>query len=594
MNENKEDTSTWNAPLSSGLIKEGFNDDSTAFPVLYMKEKLENMRENKEIMKMEENKPNIFEQTNYKNIELFETIHEPFIESLKKSRGVKWKRKQARKRLKKKKKKKITSCAAITQSKNDKKDPVKELKRIYRECCDGIAAGVHYEKIPTELSGELNDKKSEKYITSQHSKWLQLRVGEFFVVMFTMVMTFSIMFYSTKTFETDYSSPFRILDAGGDGIVNALGAGVKNVFGALNVILELFLQDVISPFIFLLKTGFVFVPAVCNGFGLNKYPHLFFILVFGVFFGLIWAIYKKFDWFLKMFFDSFKWKINPTMFILVFVNIVISFIMKMIKPDNMFDEIFYRPKSLGALIVLLISVFVRILIALFLVPLAQMFFGFGFLLLFLIFPIFIFGLKMEKKPNAMTGGGDDFGSDMGSMFSSLAKGTSGLTELASGMPNIPNINDLASGANTSFSNDYNNIKNIGSNILSASDKIKDKKKDYWLKNLKTNNMSTENENLQESIFPILLSMPNLLKTSQMDITQKPNENPEWYEKYGLLFLQNIVYIIFMIFFIIHTASAAKLTTGIKSKFYSVYAFLNSAMVFVLLLVMYYNSNPQTS
>jgi hypothetical protein len=390
MNENKEDTneSTWNAPfLSASSNTEGFStdNDSTAFPILYMKQKLENMKENKK----EEIKQNIFEQTNYKNIELFETIHkkihEPFQEPLRrKPRGLKWKLRNSKKKMKRKSKSK---CDAISQKAKDKKNPVKEFKRIYKEICDWVAAIIGHNKTPDELVGNETDKKSEKFISGQNSKWLQSRVGEYFVVLFTMVITFSTMFYSTETFKTKYSNPLETIED-----IGKRAAFIKPIHD----ILMLFLEDVLAPFVILLNVGLNVIPSFCNLSGLFKTPHIMFIVLFGIFFGLMWAIYKKFDWFLNMFLTSFQWKMNTIMFILVFVYIFVDIVSSMSDPSNW-------PRTRIQFIILLIKIVIRILIALFLVPISQMFFGFGFLLLFFIFPVFIIFFKksedeMTEKP----------------------------------------------------------------------------------------------------------------------------------------------------------------------------------------------------
>ena len=370
LDEEDEPESTWNAPIQLPSSKEeGFENESTAFPVTYMKNKLENMRKPQKDIDGEEVEPNIFEQTNYKNIELFMTIgtiHEN-LENESEPTG-----------------EPVSKCDEIAQKEKDKKNPAKELKQIFIDCCDGVAAGVEYRKIPDNLSGDITDKKSQKYISSQNSRWLQSRMGEFFVLLIAMITTFSVMFYSSKTFESNYYNPMTILND-----VQSNASWIQ----PLNSILELLLKDVTVPFTFLLSLGINTIPSFCNTSGLPKNPHYLFIVVFGIFFGLIWAIYQKIDWFLSMFFNAFEWKPNMIMFALVLVHILINIVAKIINPNGIFEQIFYRPKEFGGLFVLFLIIAIRILIALFLIPIAQMSFGFGFIFLFFVFPLFIGFLK---------------------------------------------------------------------------------------------------------------------------------------------------------------------------------------------------------
>lgn len=588
MNKTEDDEHTnisvWNAPFpSTSSSKEGFDMDST-FPVLYMKQKIENMRENRRWR--EEKKPNIFEQTNYKNIELFETIQETF-------------KKSSKKPSKKIKKKKSNTKNTLTNIRNINKsnNPVSITKQVFKGCCDEIAALLQYAKTVNQLSGEINDTTSEKYITTRNSKWLQERVGETFVVIMTLVMSFSIMFYSTKTFECKYNNPLNILND-----IQAKSAWIQ----PFNIILELFLQDVTAPFTILLKTGFDFVPKLCNNAGLSQYPHFLFVILFGILFGFIWEIYQNIDWFLTMFFDSFKWKINPIMFALVMAHIFVRIVIKMIKPDNMFDEIFYRPTSLGGLAVLGLWILIRLLIALFLVPIAQMFFGFGFLLFFFFFPVCISFFKNSESIiniNKTLGGG---------AFDTLTK--SFADKMPQNIPNIPkNLSNL-SNIPIITSNLSDGIKMIPTKISETSTAMNTKTDDYWLKSSKLSCHINNTEYLLDSVFPILFSIPLLLKFSQIDITQnaeikydddemrflsnvftnwkiKYQENDpdlSWFEYVKLFLLRNIISIIFIIFFITHTVTAANhISTSqvFPANFYIIYTILNSIMIVYFLYFM---------
>lgn len=723
MNENeekKEDTNTsiWNAPfpLESSNI-EGFvnENDSGAFPVLYMKNKLENMRENKkDTINEKGSTQNIFEQTNYKNIELFETIHEsvfePFKESLRrKPRGLKWKVKNLNKKRKNKRKNKTkkTSCATISQKTKNKKNPVKEFKRIYTDAFDWVAAQVSYRETPDKLSEkETGTQKSEKYISGQNSKWLKTRVGEYFVVIFTIIITFSTMFYSTETFKTKYSNPLETIKD-----IGKRAAFIKPIYD----ILEIFLKDVLAPFIFLLNVGLNIIPMFCNLTGLFKRPHIMFIILFGIFFGLIWEINKKFSWFLNMFLTSFKWKINGTMFILVFVNIFVDFVTEMTDPTNW-------PRSTIQAVIVLIALILRILIALLLVPIAQMFFGFGFLLLFFIFPVCIIFFKksedemknsppplpklsdisdvfkiadeftellstpdifvgkfkvfndiitpltgilnksyvkeiknivlnpsvsqLVKLPQIIMANESDL-KKIPEMFDKVPEKLKNIditimSELSKIIPDIKsfgNISDLES-LTANITNLTNNsglgqlinptklegFKSIVAKIVNTIDKIKQIQYptsitegiDLVKKITTAPCVDAKDEHIPNSLFPILIGIPTLLRFSKQNITENngivyDNTISDWVFNKNLkyqtndpplsrfafiqLFLsRNVISIVFFIFFVTHLVNAAKFIPPTNSMFYIMYTIINAFVAFayflyVIVMSFWYHAFP---
>ena len=246
--EEESRKTTWNAPPILPSVQKG-GDEDTTFPVIYMKQKLESMSETKE-----DHEPTIFEKNNYKNIELFETIHENF----KKARSVKWKIKNTKNKMRKKRSNKRnssntpkSSCDKQAQKRKAKQNPVSVLHKIYVDSCDGVTAGIMYRESLDEVSDE-NKMKMEPC-----SKWLQSKVGEFFVVFFTIIMTLSIMFYSSGTFQTSYRNPLNIIKD-----IEKTASWIQPIYAVLDVLL----QDVLAPFTILLNIGLNVVPSFCNAF----------------------------------------------------------------------------------------------------------------------------------------------------------------------------------------------------------------------------------------------------------------------------------------------------------------------------------------
>ena len=488
-----------------------------------------------------------FKKNNFKNIELFETIQETF----KKARSLKWKIKNLKKKSKKKSKN-VSNCSDNAKKARDKKNPVYAIKDIYKRACDGVTSIIMYQQpLPQELSS------AEYKNMIQGSKWLQSRVGEFFVVLFTMIITFSVMFYSTDRFIKEYYNPVDI--------ITGLDAYTEYIY-PLNIILGLFLQDVLAPFTILLNLTVNFIPQMSN-LGLSNNPHIFFIVLFGAFFGCVWAIYQNTDWFLNMFFESFKWKINGIMFLLVFVHIFVRTVVELINPSG-FVKLMMN-MGLGGMIVWAIYVLIRILIALFLIPIAQAFFGFGFLLLFIIFPIGIGLLShTSPKPPEQTGGFNIPGLSSIPGLPSLpsipglssSPGLSGLSSLPGSMgalspPSIPG----ATGQQTML--DFSSALSP-SNIMSFI----------------TKSFNKSDETFKPSLFPILYAIPEGLGRTDLSTNL-----------FTRLTLKQIINIIFIIFFIIQMTQAAKYTSSdVNVKmFFIVYTVMNSFIpAYILIRILY--------
>ena len=492
-----------------------------------------------------------FEKNNFKNIELFETIQETFTEN----------KETFIENLK------VSDCSKKT---TDKKNPVYAIKDIYKRACDGVTSIIMYQQMFPE---NLNDNEYKNMI--QGSKWLQSRVGEFFVVLFTFIITFSVIFYSTNTFKTEYNNPADI--------ITGLDSYTQYI-QPINIILDLFLQDVLAPFTILLNLAVNFIPKLSN-FGLSDNPHIFFIVLFGIFFGLVWAIYQNANWFLNMFFESFKWKINGIMFLIVFVHIFVRVVTKIIKPDNVLDEFLYRPKGLGPLIILLLCILIRILIALFLIPIAQMFFGFGFLLLFIIFPIGI-GLlhsTVPVIPNQL--GGFDLSSlksfDPSSLKDSVKSfDPSSLKDSVksfdiSKYTNIGNFDKLKQEQSSSHGIKSEDILNWDPKKMmkNISEAKSSKYTDYWLTD---NRKSDDIFDFKEAPFPILYSIQKGL--GRIDLPAS---------LFTKIILQNIIYITFIIFFCTQMTESIKYIPASDMHirtFFIVYTVLNS---FIVALLLYY-------